>query len=844
MSTKTFIYSPDIRVYVAAGKYNMDLSDDVESFSLNRRKSAISTFSCVLNNKKNKYDGKIPRMSRIVVSLRRTEWLQVFSGYVTTVPIQTAFPTTVNIEASCTLKRLEHTYWDPYTTEAQDLLPNAHNDLKIMTPDSDDANPWNEDGGAARSMARVLDEVVGWERDRIHIQRIPRAFLDHAIEVADKLDTDEGPSEFKKEMARRLGVSLDAGGYLNGQANADAGTSATGRGEYGFIVDAAAKQGFEGEDLVNMVAIALAESGGDPEATNQNNNGTTDYGLWQINSVWEDSGFDTSRYDDPEYNAKWARSVYLQQGYEAWYVWDSSTSPLHNGSYENFLDVARQAVEWSDDLSDADSPPGWDDSVEEDKEMQMSVRSWLQNHQLEGVKEATWGMGAFVHALAGDLIDITSAYRPGATVRNTGRPSLHGDGYALDYGSVNGSITDNQAMNNPEDQRVQDMDRAWSRLLPYIEEGWFQEAIYKDQSWSPSNGSLGPYSRNDHYDHIHLGIPRGSSDFHGVTGSYEGRGPGGGEADSILIGVSGDLSVLSDADPSRSSFGSSPSQSEDFTMSPFNIVWRTPEFALETVLFRGERAFLNTEKVLETVQYLSTASLREFQSAPNGDFVAWFPDWFGIYGRTPALTLRDIEIIDLDVYASDEPLVTHFGLAGNVLAPGTGNDPFMFMMSHGIITMENENIIKILLGLDKNEEMPGLNVHEFLARFGMRPLKETVDEINNHAWEFMYGLHRFMQQWTAQFNTSVDITFMPEVYPGMQLRLEDQGFEVYVEDVSHSGSRSGGFSTTVTITAPIKRDDDGNPKIMGLELTSEDQKRHYTYTRRPRPAHGYEPFIK
>lgn len=43
--------------------------------------------------------------------------------------------------------------------------------------------------------------------------------------------------------------------------------------------------GFEGEGLVMAIAVAIAESGGDPAATDHDSNGTVDRGLWQINSV-------------------------------------------------------------------------------------------------------------------------------------------------------------------------------------------------------------------------------------------------------------------------------------------------------------------------------------------------------------------------------------------------------------------------------------------------------------------------------------------------------------------------------------------------------------------------------
>lgn len=51
------------------------------------------------------------------------------------------------------------------------------------------------------------------------------------------------------------------------------------------IAAVAINAGWTGNDAVIAVAVALAESGGNTEATNSNTNGSTDYGLWQMNTI-------------------------------------------------------------------------------------------------------------------------------------------------------------------------------------------------------------------------------------------------------------------------------------------------------------------------------------------------------------------------------------------------------------------------------------------------------------------------------------------------------------------------------------------------------------------------------
>lgn len=72
-------------------------------------------------------------------------------------------------------------------------------------------------------------------------------------------------------------------------------------------------------------AIALAESGGNPNAVNVNTNGTKDRGLWQINDVWGA----LSRFGDLP-NARSAVQVYDKQGLGAWATYNS-------GAYKQFV---------------------------------------------------------------------------------------------------------------------------------------------------------------------------------------------------------------------------------------------------------------------------------------------------------------------------------------------------------------------------------------------------------------------------------------------------------------------------------------------------------------------------
>jgi hypothetical protein len=75
--------------------------------------------------------------------------------------------------------------------------------------------------------------------------------------------------------------------------------------------------------LRTAVAVSFAENGRhDTNATNHNADGSTDYGLWQINSV---HGIDPKTLFDPQGNAKAAYSISSQgRNWQPWTTYNSN----------------------------------------------------------------------------------------------------------------------------------------------------------------------------------------------------------------------------------------------------------------------------------------------------------------------------------------------------------------------------------------------------------------------------------------------------------------------------------------------------------------------------------------
>jgi surface antigen len=72
------------------------------------------------------------------------------------------------------------------------------------------------------------------------------------------------------------------------------------------VAQYAAQAGFKGNALTIALAVAQAESSFRTDAINHNTNGSTDYGLWQINSI---HGYSSSQLMNPLYNAQAAYKI-------------------------------------------------------------------------------------------------------------------------------------------------------------------------------------------------------------------------------------------------------------------------------------------------------------------------------------------------------------------------------------------------------------------------------------------------------------------------------------------------------------------------------------------------------
>ncbi len=235
----------------------------------------------------------------------------------------------------------------------------------------------------------------------------------------------------------------------------------------------------------------------------------------------------------------------------------------------------------------------------------------------------------------------------------------------------------------------------------------------------------------------------------------------------------------------------------------------------KAALFGGQKALMNAKPLMNFVQQVCSASLRSFQSLPNGDFFAFYPDYFGEFGHHDAYWLiYDIEVLDGGIELSDANLVTHVFSLGNPIYPAPPQSlPLVVEQKAGVMTifeaMDSEGILFNLEqeGIDMKRPgvsglMNGKEAVEFLQRYGPRVLREEVPLVTSTIYECLLAYQQFLLGWSRQFETPFTFTFMPELFPGGKVGFPEHGLQMFIEEVVHTWDTTNGYTTVAKLIAP------------------------------------------
>jgi lysophospholipase L1-like esterase len=278
---KRLVYSPSVKVWVKTDFGVIDLSPYITHCDIQRKIDDVSKLRIAFRNPRINDNGK-PRfmftekvrddgsigpvfhpMDPITVSMERIAGkpIQVFTGYCDTVPYVQLFPGTGTITASCTLKRLQHTYWDAGLPFVQEFLraygwllggdgtvknsgtlevPAEEKRLAKLIEDGNysavkDVNL--NDGSIGNLLYAVLNEIGGWDSSNIYIQPLPSNLSSIVAKLMSEF-TEEN-KKINEEVVAFLEDLIGSGefGTALGAGNGDSSNVAAGGGDVTMIGD-------------------------------------------------------------------------------------------------------------------------------------------------------------------------------------------------------------------------------------------------------------------------------------------------------------------------------------------------------------------------------------------------------------------------------------------------------------------------------------------------------------------------------------------------------------------------------------------------------------------------------
>jgi hypothetical protein len=252
---KRLVYSPSINVWIKTDTGVFDLSPYVTGFNIDRRVQEVSAARVTFRNPR-VTDERNPKKTRfmftehyseggvrpmfhpmdpIIITLTRLKGrpIQVFTGYCDTTPYVQLLPGEATLTASCTLKRLIHTYWDPALPFIRDFLQTNGWDLSVegvaFNPKTKPGKTLN-DGSLGLLLYKVLTEIGRWDSNNIFIQNLPGSQISTMVRGLYKDVADEVVSSTKELddfMYGLIGASkYGSAGGSGGGGNGGAGGAA------------------------------------------------------------------------------------------------------------------------------------------------------------------------------------------------------------------------------------------------------------------------------------------------------------------------------------------------------------------------------------------------------------------------------------------------------------------------------------------------------------------------------------------------------------------------------------------------------------------------------------------
>lgn len=831
----SFIYAPQIKVYIETGGNplgnrkvtTLDVSDDLIKGQLTRRVDGVSDFQFSLLNPRRKYDQVFTPNDRITVLMKRVTWLRVFTGYLNQVPLLTAWPRSVDLTASCSLKRLQYWYWDPESAYTQQMIMNA---LSAAS-----GTGKTNDGGMTNVVLSVLKEVVGWPESKVHIARIPDDWFKVAYKIAEQVDKTAQESD---DLAQQFFQSLGGAGSVGGTTGGEVADTTGMNGTYGGynsaeqksnavkIYNAGRSMGATKNDQIIAIMTAMQESG----LVNLTGGDRDSVGLFQQRPS---QGWGTvAQCRDPTYaSKKFFSALFNVPGRDKMPKWKACQAVQRSGYPQAYAKHENPATAMVNDMQKAG---GTSDVVTSGKPSAKATGTATNKQFIQVAKDlvTTYPNIPYTQKYGGTQLAVISKNPP---------PGLDCSSFvqAVVLRALGGlynfpRTTTTQAPFCRKISAEVAMKTPGALLFkgnpPYHVEmsiGDGKHAVGAHRTGT--NASIQQTSTGywtfgglvPRIDYGKLGMGDGDAGGGAVTDN-----PGESASDAVIYTDPYNTTPGYNAnDPFDKLFG-------DTAWQPVASQKNDTGYILSQSL-TGIKSLLNDQPLLPYLKNLFSATMRSFCSAPNGDLISWFPDYYGLWGTSAKMVVQPIEVRDFSVTWDDSFFVTHQfvattpqgGAGQNALNLATGQvsslvgaalDPLVVAQNlsytRGIASIDIPALMYALFKIEATETAAADFAKWIYQRFGARPDFQQLPNLVGPSAQFFASIYYFMRQWAYQYNADVPLTFMPELYPGMLLQIPAFSFQGYVNSVTHSFQfgDDGYFNTSVNISAPARLSDTGN----------------------------------
>lgn len=882
---QTLVYAPDVTILIEHNGIQEDISRDIVRGQVVRRENSASSLFVTLANKDLRYNNRYSRMDRIVVYLTRTQRIQVFSGYIDSVPYSQVYPGTINIRATCTLKRLLHTWWNPALPTSQQFFNNLGASLGT---NGDGQGGAISDTGMGAILRAILEQVGKWPHNTVHIQNFPQQFITFLNNYMATSNMQAKNQDLNRQLEGLiLGSDLSPGpmGAVGYSAGDPVGTAASAtnsgtnfyldqiasavdsRGMGSFvdttansatvqntadILESATGQGGLADQglaqIVHQAGQQLGQYSSNWSVQNQNSdaailalaaamvasgNGTPAIQMMANNAVPESLTF----FHDGISNSGTGCGIFALPNDGTWGTVAQRMNPAASAGM--FLDRLNAQTGWRNMdggqaiwqvLQTASSNiPLYDAAIQVATPLVQAYRDAKQgaaNAANAAIGSVGGGsiLGAGANAIgsaAGNVVGAatTSPISAAAGVVDAGRPVPDSEG------AINAAMS---MVGTPYD---------WGGSVPHvgldcsgmvmcafgsigIQIPHYTGAIMNSIPSVPlTNLQRGDILCSNYGGHtgIYLGggmwiqtggpgpmpgpvpVPTGPG---GVMWAGRACGNGGANLAAPWTPFSGGAPGTGTPPGAGTGGEATGSASEPIARNLFSYIFEPDAYATSVAdLFGGEKAYIDDQPLMQTIVAICSASLRNFQSAPNGDFIAYYPDPFGMDGKPAILALEDIELKDCHIDLSDQNLTTHVYVEGDYTLIGQADQATGWLMTSGVATVENSWLYKRLSSVSVGDIDSNMSAQQLMNRFGVRPYKNSYPVAGNAGLEFLLACQIFMGKWASQYETDIGLTYMPELYPGMRVLLVGHNLSVYCSAVTHEFDWQRGFSTTATVSA-------------------------------------------